>query len=116
MSSGELSVKEARVASWSEIDSAEARLVHRDAVDPGPEAGLAAEAVDGPEDTQEDFLREVERFVTIAEQVHRELHHHALVLGHELGAGEFISRRAALHERRFATVDVRPAGDACLRH
>ena len=43
-----------------------ARLVDGDPVDPGAQARLAAEAVDGAEDAQEDFLRQVERFVAIA--------------------------------------------------
>ena len=57
-----------------------ARLVDDDAVDPGAEGRLAAEAVDGAEDPQEDFLRQVERLVVVAQQVERELVDHALVL------------------------------------
>jgi hypothetical protein len=34
-----------------------ARLVHRDPVNPGAEARLTAESVDGAEHLQEDFLR-----------------------------------------------------------
>ena len=93
-----------------------ARLVDRDAVDPGAEARLAAEPVDGPEDAEEDFLREVERFVAVAQQVHRQLDDHALVLGDQLGAGRLVAGCAALHERRFAAADVRPTRDARLLH
>ena len=93
-----------------------ARLVQRDAVDPGAEARLAAEPVDRPEDAQEDLLRQIQRFVTIAEQVDGELHHHALVFGDELGAGAFVSDGAALHERRFAPSDVRPTRNPRLLH
>ena len=93
-----------------------ARLVDGDAVDPGAEARLAAEPVDGAEDAQEDFLRQVERFVAIAEQVHRQLDDHALVLGDELGAGRFVAGGAALDERRLAAADVRPTGDPRLLH
>ena len=46
-----------------------ARLVDGDPVDPGAEARLAAEPVNGAEDAQEDFLGQVERFVAVAEQV-----------------------------------------------
>ena len=58
-----------------------ARLVDGDAVDPGAQARLAAEAVNGAEDAEEDFLRQVERFVAVAQQVHRQLDDHPLVLG-----------------------------------
>ena len=71
-------------------------------------------SVDGPEYPQEDFLREVERFVRVAEEIHRELHDHALVLGDQIGARRFIAGGAALHERGFAAADVRPPGDAGL--
>ena len=93
-----------------------ARLVHGDAVDPGAQARLAAEAVNRAEDAEEDFLGEVERFVPVAQQVHGQLDDHPLVLGHQLGAGRFVARRAALHERRLATADVRPTDDARLLH
>ena len=93
-----------------------ARLVHGDAVDPGAQARLAAEPVNRAEDAEEDFLGEVERFVAIAEQVHRELDDHPLVLGDQLGAGRFVAGGAALHERRLAAADVRPTGDARLLH
>jgi len=46
-----------------------ARLVDDDAVDPGPKRGVSAESVNRPEDPQEDFLREVQRFVPVAEQM-----------------------------------------------
>ena len=93
-----------------------ARLVDGDAVDPGAQARLAAEAVDGAEDAEEDFLRQVERFVAIAQQVHRQLDDHPLVLGHQLGAGGLVAGGAALHERRFAAADVGPTGNARLLH
>ena len=93
-----------------------ARLVHRDAVDPGAQARLAAETVNGAEDAEEDFLGEVERFVAVAEQVHRQLDHHPLVLGDELGARRFVAGGAPLHQRRFAAADVRPTDDARLFH
>ncbi len=92
------------------------RLVQRDAVDPGAEARLAAESVDGAEDPKEDVLREVERFVAVAEEVDRKLHDHPLVFGDQLGAGEFVASGTALHERRFAAADARPAGNPLLLH
>ena len=93
-----------------------ARLVHRDAIDPGAQARLSAEAVDGAEDAEEDVLGQVERLVAIAEQVDRELHHHALVLGDQIGARRLVAGRAALHERRFAAANVQPADDARVFH
>ena len=67
------------------------RLVDRDPIDPGAQARLAAEPMDGAEDAQEDFLRQIERFVAIAEQVHGQLDDHALVLGHQLCTGGFVA-------------------------
>ena len=93
-----------------------ARLIDGDAVDPGAQARLAAEAADGAEDAQEDLLREVERLVAVAQQVDRQLHDHPLMLGDELGAGRFVARCAPLHERRFAAADLGPTDDARLLH
>src|SRR5581483_12471018 len=93
-----------------------ARLVHGDAVNPRLHAGLAAEAMNGAEHPHEDFLRQVQGFVAVAKQVDGELHDHALVLGHEFGAGEFVAGGAALDKRRFATVDVRPTRNPGLLH
>ena len=93
-----------------------ARLVHGDPVNPGAEARLAAESVDGAEDPQEDFLRQVERLVAIAQQVHRQLNDHPLVLFHKLRARGLLVCRAALHERRLAPADVRPGDRAGLFH
>ena len=74
-----------------------AGLVHGDAVDPGAQARLAAESVDGAEDAQEDFLRQVERLVAVAEQVHRQLDDHALVIADELGARQLFAGCTPLH-------------------
>ena len=93
-----------------------ARLVHRDPIDPGAKARLAAEAVNGAEDAEEDFLGEVERFVAIAQQVHRQLDDHPLVLGDQLGAGRLLARGTPLHERGLTAADVRPTGDPRLLH
>src|SRR5215467_8931704 len=57
------------------------RLVDGDAVDPGPQSGLPAESMNSAKHAEKDVLGKVERFVAIAQQVHGELHHHALVLG-----------------------------------
>jgi len=48
-----------------------ARLIHRDAIDPGPQARLATEPVNGAEHPEEDFLGKIERLVAVAEQVDR---------------------------------------------
>ncbi len=93
-----------------------ARLVDDDAVDPGAERRLAAEGVNGAEDPQEDFLREVERFVVVAQQVERQLVDHALVLGDQLGAGVLVARGAALNQQRLAAADVRPGNGSNRLH
>ena len=79
-------------------------LIDDDAVDPGAEGGLAAETRNGPEDAQKNFLRQVERFVAIAQQVQRLRVDHPLVGGYQLGARGFVARGATLDERRFAAV------------
>ena len=93
-----------------------ARLVDGDAVDPGAEARLTAEPVNGAEDAKEDFLREIQRFVVIAEQVHGQLDDHPLVFGHELRTGRFLTGRTALDERRLSAAYVAPTGNARLLH
>ena len=82
-----------------------AGLVHGNAINPRAKRRLAAEAMDGAEHTQEDLLREVEGFVTVAEEVHGQLHDHALVLSHQFGAGRLVARCTPLHERGFANAD-----------
>jgi hypothetical protein len=68
-----------------------ARLVHRNAVDPGSQTRLASKAANGSEDAEEDFLGEVERFVAVAKKVDGQLNDHSLVLGYELREGHFIT-------------------------
>jgi hypothetical protein len=72
--------------------------------------------VDRSEDTEEDFLREVEGLVAVAEEVHRQLHDHALVLGDELRAGKLFPGGAALDQHRLPAADVRPARNPRLLH
>ena len=77
---------------------------------------MSAEALNRAEDAEEDFLGEVERFVVIAEQIHRQLNHHALVLGDEIGERLVVACGAALHERRFAAADIGPSSRAGVFH
>ena len=93
-----------------------ARLVDGDAIYPRAKAGLPAEAMDCAEDTKEDFLREVERFVAVAEQIDRQLHDHPLVFSDEFGAGRLIPRCTPLHQRGFADADIRPICSTGLLH
>jgi hypothetical protein len=72
--------------------------------------------VDGAEYPQIDFLGEVEGFVAIAQQVHRQLNDHALMFGHQLGAGVFVAGRTALHEGRFASTYLCPCDAGGLFH
>src|SRR6202011_6213497 len=55
-----------------------ARLVDRDPIDPGTETRLTAEPVNSTEDAQENFLRQIQGFVAVAEEVDRELNNHPL--------------------------------------
>jgi hypothetical protein len=70
----------------------------------------------GAEDPEEDVLRKIQRFVPVAEQVHRQLDDHALMLGHQFAARRFVAFGAALHKRRFSASDVRPTDDPRLLH
>ena len=91
-----------------------ARLVDDDAEDPGAQRGMSAEGVDGAEDPQEHFLREVERFVVVPQQVERQLVDHPLVLVDQVGARIFVVRGAALNQQRLSAADLRP-GDGSNR-
>jgi hypothetical protein len=89
-------------------------LIDGDSINPGAKARLPAKPVNGGKDAKKDFLRKIERFFTIAEQVGGQLDDHPMVLGHELGAGRLVVGGTALHKRRFAAIDVEPADDTCL--
>ena len=91
-------------------------LVHRDAVNPGAQARLPAKAMDRTEHAEEDFLRQVEGLVAVAEQADRELDDHALVLAHQVGTGRLVAARTAPHERRLAAVYIGPPSDPDLFH
>jgi len=93
-----------------------ARLVDGDAIDPRAKAGLPAEPVDGPEDAEKDFLREVQCFVAIAKQVHGQLNHHPLVFRDQIRAGHLVAFGAALHKRRLTAADLGPTDDSRLLH
>jgi hypothetical protein len=85
-----------------------ARLIDDDAVHPRAQAGVAAEGVDGPEDAQKDFLRQVEGFVVVVEEVQRQLVDHPLVLADELRAGVLVPSGAPLDQGGFPAADVGP--------
>jgi hypothetical protein len=72
--------------------------------------------MEGGEDAQEYVLRKIQRLFAVAQEVGGELHDHALVLGHELGARRLVVADAPLHQGRFAAVDVEPIGDTSLLH
>ena len=86
-----------------------ARLVDGDAINPGLAAPTGPRN-DGQraEDAQEDFLREVQGFVAVAQQMQGQLKHHALVAGDQLGAGRLLAGGAALYQRRFAGANLSP--------
>ncbi len=59
---------------------------------------MTAELAEGAEDTQKDFLREVQGFLRVPQQMQGELIHHALVIGDQPGAGFFIAGRTLLDQ------------------
>jgi hypothetical protein len=91
-------------------------LIDGNPINPGAKTGLAPEPVNRGKDAQEDFLRQIERLLAIAEQVGGELDDHALMLRHQFGAGGFVADCAALHQRRLAAIDVQPTADTRLLH
>ena len=59
---------------------------------------MAAEAMDRSEHAQEDLLRQIERFVAIAQKIDGQLHHHPLMLADQFGARALVTRCTSLHE------------------
>ena len=84
-------------------------VIDGNAVDPSLDRRLAAEAADGSEDTEEDFLGEIEGFVPITQQMQGQLIDHALVSGNQFGTGSRFTRGATLDQLSLATADVGPA-------
>ena len=84
------------------------RLIDDDAVDPGPEGGLAPEAVYRAKDAEENFLRQIEGFVVVAQEIQRQLVDHPLMFGDQFRAGVLVASRAALNQRRLAPADLGP--------
>src|SRR5688572_33117226 len=78
-----------------------ASLIDGDAIDPGAKSGLAAKGWKSAEDAEEYFLRQVEGFVAVGEEVESQLVDHTFVAGHQFGAGPLFTRGAALYQRRF---------------
>src|SRR4029453_8912212 len=72
--------------------------------------------MDGAEDPEEHFLREIQRLVVVAQQVQGELVDHPLVLAHQVGARILITGGAALNQAGFPPVDVGPSDGAERLH
>ena len=72
--------------------------------------------MDRSEDPQKDFLRKIEGFVVVSQQIQRQLVDHPLMLGDQLGAGILVSSGAALNQRRFAPTNVRPSDSSNRLH
>jgi hypothetical protein len=70
--------------------------------------------MDRAKDAKKDFLGQIEGLIVVAQEVDGELDHHPLVLRHQFGAGQLVARCTPLHQRRFASADVRPTGDPRL--
>jgi hypothetical protein len=77
---------------------------------------VPAETANGPEHAEEHLLGEIKRFFAIAQEIHRQLDDHPLMLGDELGAGAFFAHCAPLHKRRLADADFRPTDCPGLLH
>ena len=69
---------------------------------------LPPELGEGAEHLEEDVLGEVERLVTVAQQVIGQLEDHALVLVDQVHTGRFVAPRTPGHQGRFAILDVLP--------
>jgi hypothetical protein len=67
---------------------------------------MSAEPVNRAKDSQEDFLRQVERLVAVTEQVDCQLDHHPLMLADQLGARRLVALCTPLHQGRFATAKI----------
>ena len=72
--------------------------VAADADDPGLEIGAAIERVQRLEDLQEDVLRQIFRFVVLADELIGDVEDLAPVLAHDLFPGDLIARQALLDE------------------
>ena len=83
-------------------------MIHHDAIDPGAQRGLPTEVVQPAKHAQEDFLREVEGFLRLPQQLKRQLVHHALVIGHKPRAGCLVSRGTLLHKRPVGACRIGP--------
>ena len=89
-------------------------LVHDDAVNPGPKRRMAAERVNRPEDAQEHFLRQIQGFVVVAQEVQGQLVDHPLVFRHQLGTRLLVPRGTALDQGGLTATYFRP-GDGSNR-
>src|SRR5512141_1616839 len=83
-------------------------LVDRDAIDPRPQRGLAAEAGKCAEHAQEYLLGEVKRFLGVPEEIQRQLVDQPVVLIDQLGAGILVTCRTAGDQGSFTAADLRP--------
>src|SRR5436853_6383513 len=84
-------------------------LIHDDAEDPGAERRLAAKPMKRAKDSKKNFLRKVERFFAVAEQVRRKAEHEPVVLEHQGGVGGLVARQAPLDESGFGAGDFSPS-------
>ena len=84
------------------------RLVDDDPVDPGAQRRLAAELRERAEHAQEHFLRQVQRFLRVAEQMQRQLVDHPLMVGDQPRAGVLVAGGTLLHQRPIGAGGVWP--------
>src|SRR5215213_7534671 len=83
-------------------------LIDDDSEDPGAKRRLAAEPVQGSEDPQKHFLRQIEGLFTIAEQVGGEAQHQPMMFEDQGCVRLLVARQTSLDQDSFAAGNVRP--------
>src|SRR5258706_744189 len=81
-------------------------LIDDDAENPGAQARLRAEAMERPEDAEKHFLGNIERFLTIPQEMRGKPQDHPMVLEDEGGVGRFIAGETTLNQRRLSGGDL----------
>jgi hypothetical protein len=81
-------------------------LIDDDAEDPGAKGRLPAKTVQRSKDAKEDLLREIQRFLAVAEQVRRQPQHKPVMLVDQFRMGDLVTREAPFDEERLALWNV----------
>ena len=89
--------------------------IHGDPVEPRRELGVAAEGADGLEDLDEDVLRQVLRFLLVADHAREQAHDAAFVALHELVEGALVPRDEAVDQPGIGIVGERHVWPSCTK-